>query len=59
MEEMLCEITDTTSHNFTFEIDTVGTFPSSLFDVTALDENNVWVVGKCDQESDCGSIQGY
>lgn len=47
-EGKLCEITDTTSHNFIFEIDTIGTFPSSLVDVTAIDENNVWAVGDID-----------
>ncbi len=44
-EEKLCEITDSTSHDFTFVIDTVGVFPSALYDVAAIDHNNVWAVG--------------
>lgn len=47
-KEEFCQITDTTSHNFVFEIDTLGKFGSYLFDVTAIDERNVWLVGKID-----------
>lgn len=36
---------DTTSHDFTFEIDTLGE-SGVLWDVWAFDENNVWVVGE-------------
>ncbi|KAA3617357.1 MAG: hypothetical protein D8M58_02765 [Calditrichaeota bacterium] len=45
-EEKLCEITDTTSHDFTWRVDTLGLFPSALYDVAAIDENNVWAVGE-------------
>ena len=37
---------DTTSHNFTWVIDTLGEFGSYLYDVTTIDENNIWVVGQ-------------
>ncbi|MBC8395452.1 MAG: hypothetical protein H8E08_00590 [Candidatus Marinimicrobia bacterium] len=36
---------DTTSHNFVWEIDTLGDYGSYLNDVAIIDENNVWVVG--------------
>jgi len=36
---------DTTSHNFTWEIDTLGLYGSYLNDVWVVDENNIWVVG--------------
>ena len=34
---------DTTSHNFIWEIDTL---PGTVFDISGLDENNVWLVGE-------------
>jgi len=38
---------DTTSHNFTFETFTWGDIGSSvLYDVTIIDENNIWAVGE-------------
>ncbi len=45
-EEKLCEITDSTSHAVTWRIDTIGVWPSVLYDVSAIDENNVWAVGE-------------
>jgi hypothetical protein len=33
---------DTTSHNYVWTIDTIGSFGSSLFDVFAISENDVW-----------------
>ncbi|MBC8322000.1 MAG: hypothetical protein H8E70_00340 [Candidatus Marinimicrobia bacterium] len=36
---------DTTSHNFVWEIDTLGDSGSYLNDVAIVDENNIWVVG--------------
>ncbi len=45
-EEKLCEINDTTSHAVTWRVDTIGVFPSVLFDVAAIDPNNVWAVGE-------------
>jgi len=36
---------DTTSHNFVWEIDTLGLYGSYLNDVWVVDENNIWVVG--------------
>ena len=38
---------DTTSHNFAFQIDTLGDGNSSLLnDVCIIDENNIWAVGE-------------
>ncbi len=37
---------DTTSHNFTWQIDTVGTHSSVLLDVAIVNENDIWAVGK-------------
>ena len=40
---------DTTGHDFTFVIDTLGNnelFPSHLWDVFVVNENDVWVVGE-------------
>jgi len=36
---------DTTSHNFTWEVDTLGAYGSHLKDVAIISENKVWVVG--------------
>jgi len=36
---------DTTSHNFTWEMDTLGEGGSYLNDVWIVDENDIWVVG--------------
>jgi len=35
----------TTSHNFVWEIDTLGNYGSYLNDVWIIDENDIWVVG--------------
>jgi hypothetical protein len=45
-EEKLCEITDSTSHAVTWRVDTIGVWPSILYDVSAIDEKNVWAVGE-------------
>jgi len=37
---------DTTSHNFTWQIDTIGIRNSVLFDVAVINENNTWAVGE-------------
>ncbi|MDD5764824.1 MAG: hypothetical protein PHW79_01045 [Candidatus Marinimicrobia bacterium] len=37
---------DTTSHNFVWEMDTLGLYGSYLNDVAIVDENNIWVVGE-------------
>jgi len=42
---------DTTSHNFVWEIDTLGIGGSYLKDVAVIDENNVWVVGQIETDS--------
>jgi len=42
---------DTTSHNFTWEIDTLGEYGSYLRDVAIVDENNIWVVGNIETDS--------
>jgi len=36
---------DTTSHDFLWQLDTLGTYSSYLNDVWIVDENNIWVVG--------------
>ncbi len=37
---------DTTSHHFTWQIDTLGLYSSYLLDVAIVDENNIWAVGE-------------
>jgi hypothetical protein len=44
-ENVTAQTMDTTSHNFTWEIDTLGGYGSYLRDVAIIDENNIWVVG--------------
>lgn len=41
---------DTTSHKFTWEIDTLGDY-GELHDVQIIDENNIWVVGEIETDS--------
>ncbi len=41
---------DTTSHNFAWQIDTIGTFNSILRDVAIINENDIWVVGEIHNE---------
>jgi len=38
-------IRDTTSHSFVWELDTFGIYPSGLYDVALVDENDIWAVG--------------
>jgi len=42
---------DTTSHNFVWEIDTLGIYGSYLNDVAIIDENDVWVVGNIETDT--------
>jgi len=42
---------DTTSHNFVWEIDTLGDYGSYLNDVAIIDDNNVWIVGNIETDS--------
>lgn len=45
---------DTTSHNFTWVIDTFGIYPSYLKDVTIIKEKDIWAVGAIHTEdTDC------
>ncbi|MCF7801013.1 MAG: hypothetical protein K9N34_03235 [Candidatus Marinimicrobia bacterium] len=44
---------DTTSHDFTWTIDTLGNYGSYLNDVAMIDEDNIWAVGMI--ETDSGS----
>ena len=37
---------DTTTHNYTWQIDTVGTYGTILNDVFVIDENDIWAVGE-------------
>ncbi|MBN2600444.1 MAG: hypothetical protein JXR87_00470 [Candidatus Marinimicrobia bacterium] len=41
-----------TSHDFTWEIETLGNWGSDLNDVWIVDENNIWVVGTIKTDSD-------
>ncbi len=49
-DETQC-LLDTTSHEFVWEIDTMGNYGSYLMDVAIIDENNVWVVGYIETDS--------
>lgn len=49
-DETIC-CPDTTSHNFSWEIDTLGIYGSVINDVAIVDENNVWVVGDIETEN--------
>ena len=49
---------DTTSHNFTWEIDTIGIYGSYLNDVAIIDENNIWVVGMIKMPDPDSSFNG-
>ena len=42
---------DTTSHNFIWEIDTLGNYGSYLKDVSIVEEDNIWVVGNIETDS--------
>ena len=42
---------DTTSHDFTWTIDTLGDYGSYLKDVAIIDENNIWAVGDIQTDS--------
>ncbi len=44
-DEIVVTTMDTTSHNVHWEIDTLGVFPSYLYGMEVVDENNIWVVG--------------
>ena len=39
-------IPDTTSHNFTWRVDTIGYYQSIVRDVAVINENNIWAVGR-------------
>jgi len=41
---------DTTSHNFTWKIDTLGIYGSYLNDVWIVNEDDIWVVGQMRQQ---------
>jgi len=41
----------TTSHNFTWTIDTLGNYGSYLNDVAIVDEDNIWAVGEINADS--------
>ena len=45
---------DTTSHDFTWRIDTIGTDNSVLFDVAVISENDIWAVGRISQMDSTG-----
>ncbi len=49
---------DTTNHNFTWQIDTLGDGgPSILRDVSAINDTSVWVVGELHYKDSSGNLQ--
>lgn len=50
---------DTTSHNFSWTIDTVGIFGSLLFDVAIINENDIWAVGDIQHFDSTGQLISY
>jgi len=42
---------DTTSHQFSFAVDTIGIYGSYLNDVAIVNENDIWVVGNIETDS--------
>lgn len=49
---------DTTSHNFVFELDTLGNGSSSVLnDVWIFDENNIWAVGEIYVQDSTGQVE--
>jgi len=49
-DETKC-LMDTTSHNFVWEIDTLGGYGSYLRDVAIVDENDIWMVGNIETDT--------
>lgn len=49
--ELIAITMDTTSHNFVWTVDTLGSYGSYLNDVAIVDENNIWVVGNIETDS--------
>ncbi len=47
---------DTTSHDFVWEVDTIGLPFGMINDVSIVAENDIWVVGRFDQMGDDGLI---
>ncbi len=37
---------DTTSHNFSWQLDTIGTYSSDLYDIAIVNQNDIWAVGE-------------
>ena len=50
---------DTTSHNFTWQVTHVGDLTSSLADVFAIAEDDIWAVGKIQIEDSAGNDKVY
>jgi len=49
----------TTSHNFIWEVDTLGNYGSYLNDVWILDDNNIWAVGNIETDSGRYNISNW
>ncbi len=49
---------DTTSHNFVWEIDTIGLYGSFFTDAEIVNENDIWVVGKIVMDDPDSSFNG-
>ena len=50
---------DTTSHDFTWEIDTLGAYGSELNDVWIVNENDIWVVGALSIDDSSLNYEGH
>ena len=50
-ESVVVHTLDTTSHEFDWEIDTLGVYGSYLNDVWIVDEDDIWVVGNIETDS--------
>jgi hypothetical protein len=50
-EEQQVTTLDTTSHDFNWDILTIGIYPSRLYDVAIINENDIWAVGEIYSDS--------
>jgi hypothetical protein len=50
-EEITAMTMDTTSSDFIWDIDTIGVNISDFYDVSIIDENNIWAVGEIETDS--------
>jgi hypothetical protein len=58
-KRQLLNIPDTTSHDFTWQVDSIGELTSGLFDVYAISEDNIWAVGDIKKTDSSGNKLKY